>query len=122
MELDVTEISQFSRKERKTSKKTRLTMSDILKQAVDILNKKLTDSDFSGLAKFVVLDKGSILIKDGIAKVSDDPADVTLSADADTFESILTGSTDPTSAFMTGKLALDGNMGIAMQLASALSS
>jgi hypothetical protein len=24
-------------------------MSDILKQAVDILNKKLTDSDFSGL-------------------------------------------------------------------------
>ena len=50
----------------------------------------------------------------------DEAADVTLRADADTFQSILEGSTNPTNAFMAGQLEVDGDMGMAMQLASAL--
>ncbi len=55
------------------------------------------------------------------ARAADEDADVTLSADAETFRGILEGDTNPTSAFMTGKLKVDGDMGMAMKLASVLS-
>ncbi|MEC7965460.1 MAG: SCP2 sterol-binding domain-containing protein, partial [Pseudomonadota bacterium] len=45
--------------------------------------------------------------------------DVTLTADAETFEAMLTGEMNPTSAFMSGKLTIDGDMGQAMALATA---
>jgi putative sterol carrier protein len=45
---------------------------------------------------------------------------VTLTADRETFEGILTGDVNPTAAFMQGKLAVDGDMGLAMQLGAAL--
>ena len=54
------------------------------------------------------------------ARAGDDPAEVTLTADADTFKSILDGETNSTAAFMSGKLKVDGDMGMAMKLASAL--
>jgi putative sterol carrier protein len=43
-----------------------------------------------------------------------------MTADADTFQDILSGALNPTSAFMSGKLKLDGDMGTAMKLGSAL--
>ena len=97
-----------------------LTVSDIVNQAVTALNEKLAGADFTGTAKFTILDEGSVIIDANGARAADDPADVTLSADADTFQSILEGETNPTSAFMTGKLAVDGDMAMAMQLATAL--
>mmetsp|Transcript_10609 Transcript_10609/g.18630 ORF Transcript_10609/g.18630 Transcript_10609/m.18630 type:complete len:97 (+) Transcript_10609:85-375(+) len=95
-------------------------MSDTLNEAITVLNEKLAGADFSGTAKFDVQGEGAIVIDADGARISDDEADVTLSADADTFRSILEGDTNPTSAFMTGKLSVDGDMGKAMQLASAL--
>ena len=56
---------------------------------------------------------------DGV-RAGDEEADVTLTADADVFQAILEGDMNPTSAFMTGKLSVDGSMGMAMKLASAL--
>jgi hypothetical protein len=47
-------------------------------------------------------------------------ADVTLTADADVFRAILDGDMSPTMAFMTGKLSVDGSMGMAMKLGSVL--
>ena len=46
---------------------------------------------------------------------------MTLTASSETFQGILSGDTNPTAAFMTGKLAVDGNMGMAMQLGALLS-
>lgn len=54
-------------------------------------------------------------------RASDEDTDVTLSASAETFEGILSGDINPTTAFMTGRLKLDGDMGTAMRLGSALS-
>ncbi len=95
-------------------------MSDILNQAVTVLNEKLDGADFDGTAKFDIEGEGAVMIDATGARAADDAADVTLSADADTFQEILSGETNPTSAFMTGKLKIDGDMGMAMKLATVL--
>ena len=50
----------------------------------------------------------------------DDAADVTISADADVFAEMMQGELDPTGAYMSGKLSIDGDMGLAMKLAQLL--
>lgn len=95
-------------------------MSDIVNQAIAILNEKVAGADFDGTAKFDIQGEGAVMIDGTGARAGDEEADVTLSADADTFQSILSGDTNPTSAFMTGKLSVDGDMGMAMKLASVL--
>lgn len=94
-------------------------MSDVINAAVEALQAKMSGG-FSGTAKFVIDGEGAIIIDGDGVRASDEEADVTLTADADTFQSILEGDMDPTAAFMSGKLAVDGDMGMAMQLGSAL--
>ena len=95
-------------------------MSDIINQAVAALNEKLAGANFDGSAKFDIEGEGAVVIDGDGARASDEDADVTLSADAETFQGIMSGDTNPTGAFMTGKLKVDGDMGMAMKLASAL--
>lgn len=95
-------------------------MSDVVQEAVKVLNEKMQGQSFSGTAKFEIEGEGSVIIDSDGAHAGDEDTDVTMTADADTFQGIIDGSTNPTSAFMTGKLKVDGDMGMAMKLASAL--
>lgn len=95
-------------------------MSDTVNEAVTTLNAKLAGADFDGTAKFQIEGEGAVMMDSSGARAADDPADVTLIADAETFKSILDGDTNPTSAFMTGKLKVEGDMGMAMKLAAVL--
>ena len=95
-------------------------MSDVVTEAVERLNGKMGGKGFDGTAKFVIEGEGSLIIDAAGARPGDAPADVTLTADAETFEAILEGSENPTAAYMTGKLKLDGDMGAAMRLAAIL--
>lgn len=95
-------------------------MSDIVNEAVATLNEKLDTGGFDGTAKFDIEGEGAVIIDSAGARAGDEDADVTLSADAETFKEILDGETNPTSAFMTGKLKVDGDMGMAMKLAAVL--
>ena len=95
-------------------------MSDIINEAVTALNAKLAGANFDGTAKFDIDGEGAVVIDGNGARAGDDETDVTLSADVDTFQGILSGDTNATSAFMTGKLKVDGDMGMAMKLASVL--
>ncbi|MHC0054866.1 SCP2 sterol-binding domain-containing protein [Actibacterium sp. D379-3] len=92
-------------------------MSDTITAAVAALNERLSGG-IDGTVKFVITDEGAIVVDDAGARASDDDADVTLTADRDTFEAMLAGELNPTAAFMTGKLSLDGDMAMAMKLAS----
>jgi len=56
---------------------------------------------------------------DGV-RAEDGEAECTLTASPETFKGILDGSVNATAAFMTGKLALDGDMGTAMRLGTML--
>lgn len=93
-------------------------MSDLLEKAAAQLAEKV--SGFDSSAKFELEGVGSIIVDADGARVDDGDADVTMTADAETFEGIMSGDMNPTSAFMTGKLKIDGDMGIAMKLASVL--
>ncbi|MCG6883973.1 MAG: SCP2 sterol-binding domain-containing protein [Silicimonas sp.] len=96
-------------------------MSDVIDQAVNALNEKLSGSGFDGTAKFVIEDEGAIMLDSDGARAGDEEAEVTMTADTDTFREILEGSLNATAAFMSGRLKIDGDMGAAMRLAPALS-
>ncbi len=95
-------------------------MSEMLNQAVTELNRRLSGKGYDGTAMFVLTGEGSIFLDRGEARVGEGPAEVTFTATPETFRDVLSGTLNPTSAFMSGKLALDGDMGAAMRLASAL--
>ena len=95
-------------------------MNDILTHAVDALSARLSDG-FDGTAKFEIEGEGTIMVDDSGVRVGDEEADVTMTASAETFQGIIEGDVNPTTAFMSGKLKIDGNMGLAMKLGSALS-
>lgn len=94
-------------------------MSDVVTAAVAALNEKI-GTNFVGLAKFVINGEGTVMIDSDGARAGDEDADVTLTADADVFQSLLEGEMDATMAFMGGKLSVDGDMGLALKLAATL--
>ena len=69
--------------------------------------------DIEGAGQWTVkVEEGSVSVHDGI----EDSADVTISASQEIFQKIVAGEQNPTSAYMTGKLKLKGDMGAAMKL------
>jgi putative sterol carrier protein len=95
-------------------------MSEIVEKAVRVLQERLDGSPLPGSVKFVIEGEGSVHAEGETVTTSDAPADTTMTASAETFEGILDGDVNPTSAFMTGKLKVEGDMGLAMKLAAIL--
>lgn len=96
-------------------------MSEIVASAVERLSERLGGETMPGSVKFVILDEGSVLIDEAGVREGDDPADCVMTASAETFQGILDGDVNPTGAFMTGKLKVEGDMGLAMKLGTLLS-
>ena len=95
-------------------------MSDVVSAAIASINEKLGGEGISGSIKIDITDEGALRIDENGASADDGDADCTLNADAETLQGILSGDIDPTSAVMSGKLTIDGDMGMAMQLGNAL--
>lgn len=95
-------------------------MSQVVEAAVQALNGKLDGGGFDGAVKFVIEGEGAIRIDADGAAADDGEADCTVTASAETFEALLAGDLDPTAAFMSGKLAIEGDMGQALKLGSLL--
>lgn len=78
------------------------------------------DSGLDATVKFVLEDEGVIFIdgKSTPNSVSNDDQDAecTITMTPENFEALMEGELDPTMAFMTGKLKVEGNMAIAMSL------
>jgi putative sterol carrier protein len=68
--------------------------------------------DIEGAGQWTVkVEDGSVTVSPGVQD-----ADVTISTSQEVFEKIVAGEQNPTSAYMTGKLKLKGDMGAAMKL------
>ena len=93
-------------------------MTEIIEDAVEALREKMSKNSFDGTAKFEIEGEGSIVINESKVYASDEETDVTLKASVEIFQEIFNGELDPTAAFMTGKLKIDGDMGTAMRLAN----
>jgi putative sterol carrier protein len=69
--------------------------------------------DIEGAGQWTVkVTDGAVSVTEGM----EDAADVTISASQEVFQKIISGEQNPTSAYMTGKLKLKGDMGAAMKL------
>ena len=95
-------------------------MTNIIDLAIKSLEEKLLGKNIDFSAKFEIENEGSILVDGNGIKVSSEEADCTLIASAETFQDIMSGETNPTSAFMNGSLKVEGSMGVAMQLGNIL--
>ena len=68
--------------------------------------------DIEGAGKwFVTIEDGTVSVRDG-----EGDADCSISATDENFQKILSGEQNATSAYMTGKLKIKGDMGAAMKL------
>ncbi len=85
------------------------TRADASKTA-GMTNSYLFDIDGAGQWK-VDVDDGTVTVTEGAAD-----ADVTISTSEEVFQKIIAGEQNPTSAYMTGKLKIKGDMGAAMKL------
>jgi putative sterol carrier protein len=69
--------------------------------------------DIEGAGQWTVkVADGAVTVAEGM----EEDSEVTISASQEVFEKIIAGEQNPTSAYMTGKLKLKGDMGAAMKL------
>ncbi len=68
--------------------------------------------DVDGQHWTVAVDDGNVRVTEGDAGDSD----VAISTSEETFQKIASGEQNPTSAYMTGKIKVKGDMGAAMKL------
>ena len=98
-------------------------MSDKLQAAAEALRAKMEGSGFRGSVRFDMAEEGAIRVEDeevSTGGVAAGAADCTISAAMGTFHEMFQGDLDPTSAFMTGKIRIEGDMSAAMRLAQIL--
>ena len=95
-------------------------MSEIVSAAAAALADRIGEAGFDGSVKFELTGEGVIRIVDGSVTTEDGDADCTITADPDTFKDMFEGELDPTAAYMTGKIRIDGEMGVAMKLGQLL--
>ena len=95
-------------------------MSETLEAAAKALREKIGDGGFDGSVKFDIEDEGAIRINGSEVTTEDGDAACTISASMDTFQDLFAGELDPTAAYMTGKIKIDGDMSVAMKLGQIL--
>jgi putative sterol carrier protein len=87
------------------------------------LESRVDQSKTAGMTNSYLFDiegagKWTVRVEDGKVNVTEggEDADAVISTSQETFEKITSGEQNPTSAYMTGKLKVKGDMGAAMKL------
>lgn len=84
------------------------------------LKSRVESSGFDRSVKFDTGADGVIVIDGGSISTVDAPADCTIKLSLDHFKDLIAGDLSPTTAFMTGKIKVEGDMSVAMALQSLL--
>jgi putative sterol carrier protein len=93
------------------------------KEFFESLESRVDSSKTAGVTNSYLFDiegegQWKVDVRDGTVSVTEGggDTDVTISSSAETFEKIASGDLNPTSAYMSGKLKIKGDMGAAMKL------
>ncbi len=93
------------------------------KEFFDSLESRVDPAKTAGMNNSYLFDiegagKWKVNVQDGNVSVTEtaEEADVTITTSEETFERITSGEQNATSAYMTGKLKVKGDMGAAMKL------
>ena len=94
-----------------------------VKEFFETLETRADASKTEGMTNSYLFDiegagKWTVRVEDGKVSVIEggEDADAVISTSDETFEKIISGDQNPTSAYMTGKLKVKGDMGAAMKL------
>ena len=98
-------------------------MAETTREFFDSLESRVDPAKTAGMSNSYLFDiegagQWKVDVADGKVTVTEGGGDagVTISTNEDTFEKIAAGEQNPTSAYMTGKLKVKGDMGAAMKL------
>ena len=84
------------------------------------LKARVESSGFDRSVKFDTGGDGVIVVDGNTISTTDGPADCTIRLSLSDFEDLLAGELSPTTAFMTGKIKVEGDMSVAMALQQLL--
>lgn len=84
------------------------------------LKSRVEGAGFDRSVKFDTGGDGVIVIDGATISTTDAPADCTVKVSLDDLESLIAGELNPTSAFMTGKIKVEGDMSVAMSLSQLI--
>jgi len=98
-------------------------VSESVREFFEQLPSRVDPSRTAGMSNTYVFDISgagtwTVAVRDGQVEVTEGAGDgdCTISTSAENFERILSGEQNPTTAYMTGKLKVKGDMGAAMKL------
>lgn len=99
-------------------------MGRALEAAAERLRQRLSDEPFDGIAHFEIEGEGVIRVAGAAVSIGDDPSgdlpDVVVSATLETFRDVFEGGLSPATAFMTGRMRIEGDFGTALRLGQIL--
>ncbi|MFK7888951.1 MAG: SCP2 sterol-binding domain-containing protein [Gammaproteobacteria bacterium] len=91
-----------------------------LDQARARIQKLLDEKPFDGTIKFDCGDQGNLMMSQDQINDTDGEAPCTVTLSAEDLLALIDGELNPTIGFMQGKLKIDGDMSVALKLASLL--
>jgi putative sterol carrier protein len=98
-------------------------MAESVREFFEGLETRIDESKTAGMTNSYLFDiegagQWRVAVADGKVDVDEgaETADVTISANEENFMKIVRGEQNPTTAYMTGKLKVKGDMGAAMKL------
>ena len=98
-------------------------MSVIVEEFIAFLGPRVT-GQLQGTARLEITGEGAVMLDHTGARpaVDDEAADVTLSASEQVFRNILSGEQNPATAFMMGKLKVEGSLQRALKVSAILTA
>ncbi|MGX9119097.1 SCP2 sterol-binding domain-containing protein [Mesorhizobium sp. BHbsci] len=91
-----------------------------VQEIAEKISSRVASAGFDRSVKFDTGSDGVIVIDGADVSTTDAPADCTIKLSLDDLESLIAGDLNPTMAFMSGKIKVEGDMSVAMALSQLI--